>query len=68
MAVSQVHEGGLAHHQVLYMSPKLFLLLACLKFHLRDNISKKNQGEVAEGEQSIFSICFKLTRSSRPYL
>jgi hypothetical protein len=42
--------------------------LACLKFPLRENIPKKPFLGVAEGRQSIFNICFELTRSSRPYL
>jgi hypothetical protein len=37
---SQTGEGGLGHPQAIYMSPKLFLLLACLKFPLGDNIPK----------------------------
>jgi hypothetical protein len=36
---SQPGEGGLAHPQATYISPKLFLLLACLKL-LMDAIDK----------------------------
>jgi hypothetical protein len=50
------------------MSPKLFQLLASLKFSLRGNIPKHSFLGVAEEGQSIFSISFKLTRDSRPYL
>jgi hypothetical protein len=38
---SQLGEVGLAHPQATCLSPKLFLLLACLEFPLRDNIPKK---------------------------
>jgi hypothetical protein len=34
--------GGLGHPWATYMSPKLFLLLAYLKFPLRDNIPKNS--------------------------
>jgi hypothetical protein len=61
-------EGGLDHPQATYMSPKLFLLLVCLKFPLRDNIPKQFFLGFAKRGWSFFSICFKLTRGSRPYL
>jgi hypothetical protein len=41
MGSSQTDVGGLGHSQTTYMSPKLFLFLACLKFPLRENIPKK---------------------------
>jgi hypothetical protein len=46
--------------------PKLFLLLACLKFPLRDNIPKTFLFGIAEVGWFIFSICFELTRGSKP--
>jgi hypothetical protein len=59
-------EGGLDHPQATYMSPKLFLLLVCLKFPLRDNIPKTFLFGIAEVGWFIFSICFELTRGSKP--
>jgi hypothetical protein len=52
----------------MYSEP--FLILAYLKFPLRKNIQKNSflRGGVAEGEWSIFSTCFELTREGRPYL
>jgi hypothetical protein len=68
MGSSQPGAGGLGHPRAPYMSPKLFQLLASLKFSLRGNIPKHSFLGVAEEGQSIFSISFKLTRDSRPYL
>jgi hypothetical protein len=45
---SQPGKGGLGHPWTTYMSPKLFLLLAYLKFPLRDNITKKCFWGIAE--------------------
>jgi hypothetical protein len=42
MGESQSNEGGLGHPQATYMSHQLFLLLACLKLPLRDNIPKNS--------------------------
>jgi hypothetical protein len=49
MGGSQLGEGGLGHPCATCMSPNLFLLLACLKFPLRDNIPKNSFLGVAEG-------------------
>jgi hypothetical protein len=46
------------------MSPKLFLLLAYLRFPLTDNIPKIFLLGVVEEGWSIFSICFELTREA----
>jgi hypothetical protein len=54
--------GGLEHP----WETKLSLLPACLKFQA--GIFQKILFEVAEGGQSIFSICFEQKRGSRPYL
>jgi hypothetical protein len=45
---SQPGEGGLGYPQATYMSPKLYLILACLKFLLRDNIPKNSFLVVSE--------------------
>jgi hypothetical protein len=63
MGSSQTDVGGLAHPQATYMNPKLFLLLVW------ETIFQKHIfGGIAEGEWSIFSICFEQTGGSRPYL
>jgi hypothetical protein len=72
-AVPGPGEGSLSQNVVNLkcntVSPKLSLISACLKFSLKDNIPKNSfLGGTEFRRQSIFSICFKLTRDSRPYL
>jgi hypothetical protein len=55
-------EGGLGHPQATYLNPKLFLLLACLKIPLRNNIPKYSFLGVAD----IFSVYYELQGMADP--
>jgi hypothetical protein len=59
MGSSQPGEGGLVHPQATYISPKLFLLLACLK---RGQIDNKQRSKLIKDVRGTKKEIHRLIR------